>query len=167
MAPYVTWLDVANEIGGVAKLKEILIGHAEDRSADDDEPHPFFEQQVRRAEQYANKRLEKGGYTIPLALPITDELLRRAIIFTVIAFISDVSTQPDAGMQDLGKWGRDYLDNIGEGEESIDGEGTTSAAERAVFANAHDVALFDYTDINSPVADVFASIGPYPFRRLR
>jgi len=164
---YVTWMDVATEVGGVAVLKQLLIGHAEDRAAADDEPHPFFDQQVIRAQQYADKQLRKGGYTVPLETPITDEMLRRAIIFTVIAFISDVSTQPDAGMQDLGKWGRDYLKKIGEGEENVVGETPRTAAERAVFANAHEVALFDYSDPTSPISDVFKPLGPFPFNRGR
>lgn len=163
--PYMTFAQVADEVGGVQRLvQRVYVGGHEDETA---EEHPYFDIQAAKADRDVNVALDRGGYETPLNA-LTDPKLRNAWLGIFIGYASQSSSQREQWMKDLQTAGEADLANIANGSLKVTGatvkEVDTSSEETGIWGDFDESPLFALGDPYSGINEV-APMLPGPRRR--
>lgn len=153
--PYVTWDEVANDVQGEDRLKEILLPRIEDADS-----HPFFDQKLAAAMRYADVAMENGGLETPPPEPY-DPLFKRAVSGILVGFLTEGSSKREGFEQGLWESGVAYFAKVEEGTASVLGaEDESPAASSLLLGFSADRSnVFDYDDPESEISGVFAPLG--------
>jgi hypothetical protein len=163
--PYATFAQVADYAMGVARLRDMLDGHAADLAAADNEPHPFFDTQVEIADREIDAALRAAGYATPLDTPY-DPLVTKISAALTIEHLTKGMDNRVAFIEGFASWAKDELAFIADGTRVIVGaveapEPFDDAQTEGIMA---DVPLFDRIDPRAGVSNVFPTLDRWRVR---
>lgn len=159
---YVDWDDFVDVLKGEKRLKELLLPHVETAEA-----HPFLDKAILYATQFANGKLKLAGVETPLAEPLSDEVLKSAIIGVAIDEITRGDGSRAAQHDKLAAAAYKYFKDLIEGKaEVVGGEPESDASNYPqIVATDPDDPKFDFENPYSEGSSVFGSLPPPGFRR--
>jgi hypothetical protein len=161
---YVTAAEISTAIQGDNRLygpEGILAGRADNASV-----HPFLDSQIVLSMQEANIELRRGGWSTPLSEPLSDEVLKSAIIGLTVGNATRSSSSREPWIDAMELAARAYLKMVGDGDAAIiGGELEDDGTDLALSAGAFDDPRpFAYEDPLAGVNSVFPDIGNGPRR---
>jgi hypothetical protein len=160
--PYVTYAEVAAELKGEARLKDLLEGHAEDLEAAPNEAHPYFDSQEALAARMIDAALNEAGYATPLdaEAPI-DPILKKVAAALLTDLLSKSQSNREPWIDAFATWGNEQLELIRSGQLLVIGaeESPEPFDDSEVEGTLADQPLFDRLDLRSPVLSVFPPLG--------
>jgi hypothetical protein len=158
--PYVTWAEVAEEVQGEQRLKDMLLPRVETASV-----HPYFDQKLEVAEGLANSALRAAGYVTPLAA-VTDALFRESLIGVLIGYLTNSSSSREQWEIDRHNAGLAYFKALAKGDYVVEGAETDTdvndSTSLILGGGSPEPAIFDYTEGTAETLSVFADLGRGP-----
>lgn len=155
---YVTREEIEDAVQGARRLDEILEGRSD--------PDAYLAGKITEAEQYANKKLARGGYDSPLDEPVTDQTFKSAVIGLVIGFATIGSSNREPFEERMYEIAVAYFDDVANGKMSIEGGARAESPSYAsLLVSDPEPAAFDYADPDAEATRVFGTLAP-PIRRM-